>query len=135
MSGASAAKATEAADALLEWLNNQATLSTASYTSVVLAPRLPEDGFGATLPELGFDWTAGPAPDQLPVRPEHRPALGTGEIRPAMRLPTPDWLHHRLTISGSRTVRPAVAGAGIIPWQLDLERIEEEYFHFLVAPE
>jgi hypothetical protein len=139
MSGASAAKATEAADALLEWLNSKATFGTASYARVALAPGRPEDGFGATRPALGLDRTAGTAPDQLPVTPEHRPALGTGEIRPTMRLPTPDWLHHRLTISGPPAevgrFRKASAGAGIIPWQLDLERMEEEYFHLLVAPE
>jgi len=56
-----------------------------------------------------------------------------------MRLPTPDWLHHRLTLTGAAAeagrFRQAAAGAGIIPWRLDLERLEEEYFHLLVTPE
>ena len=31
-------------------------------------------------------------------------------------------------------LRHAAAGAGIIPWQLDLDRAEEDFFHLLVAP-
>ena len=56
-----------------------------------------------------------------------------------MRLPTPDWLHHTLTINGTATdvgrFREAAAGAGVIPWTLDLERMEEAYFHLLVGAE
>lgn len=56
-----------------------------------------------------------------------------------MRLPTPDWLYHRLTITGAAAemgrFRRAAAGAGIIPWQLDLDALEEDYFHLLVTPE
>jgi hypothetical protein len=43
-----------------------------------------------------------------------------------------DWLHHRLIISGPvadiATFRGAVAGAGTIPWHLDLDRLEEDWF-------
>lgn len=49
-----------------------------------------------------------------------------------------DWLHHSLVVTGSRpeldTLREAAAGAGIIPWVLDLDRMEEDWFHHLVAP-
>jgi len=60
--------------------------------------------------------------------------------RPAaiMRRPNPDWLHHRLTISGPPEVvvafKRAAAGAGVIPWHYDLDRMEEDFFHLLVAP-
>jgi hypothetical protein len=38
-----------------------------------------------------------------------------------------DWLHHRLSITER-------AGAGTVPWHLDLDRIEEDCFHLLAAP-
>jgi hypothetical protein len=54
------------------------------------------------------------------------------------RLAHPDWLFHRLYVSGPRAdlagFRGAAAGAGTIPWQLDLERMEEDFFHLLIAP-
>ncbi|MGI4946952.1 MAG: hypothetical protein ACRYHQ_41410 [Janthinobacterium lividum] len=57
---------------------------------------------------------------------------------PPQRLVDTDWLHHRLEISGpSKTVAAfaaAARGGGIIPWQLDLDRIEEDLFHRLIAP-
>ena len=55
-----------------------------------------------------------------------------------MRLAHTDWLHHRLAIIGAAdqlaAFRRAAAGAGIIPWQIDLDRLEEDVFHLLVAP-
>jgi hypothetical protein len=55
-----------------------------------------------------------------------------------MRLAHTDWLHHRLAIIGAvdqlAAFRRAAAGAGIIPWQIDLDRMEEDVFHLLVAP-
>ncbi len=51
----------------------------------------------------------------------------------------PDWLHHRLAITGPpgdlARFRAAAAGAGTIPWRLDLDRLEEDYFHLLVSPQ
>jgi hypothetical protein len=49
-----------------------------------------------------------------------------------------DWLYHHLTVSGTpdqvAVFRRAAAGAGVIPWHLDLDRLEEDWFHLLVAP-
>jgi hypothetical protein len=57
---------------------------------------------------------------------------------PPQRLPQPDWLHHRLTVSGAlgdlRAFRTAAQGAGIIPWHLDLDGLAEDWFHRLLAP-
>ena len=54
-----------------------------------------------------------------------------------LRLAHTDWLHHQLTIRGPSEVvaalRAAAAGAGIIPWRLDLERTQEDWFHLLMA--
>jgi hypothetical protein len=56
----------------------------------------------------------------------------------AMRLPQTDWLHHRLTLSGPPgalgAFRTAACGAGLIPWHLDLDQAEEDWFLRLVAP-
>ncbi len=71
--------------------------------------------------------------------PDRQAVSVAAEMHQTMRLPTPDWLHHRLTISGTAAevgrFRQAAAGAGVIPWHLDLERMEEGYFHLLVGPE
>jgi hypothetical protein len=52
--------------------------------------------------------------------------------------PHTDWLHHRLTIGGPEhdvaAFRAAAAGAGAIPWQLDPDGMEEDFFHLLVSP-
>ena len=49
-----------------------------------------------------------------------------------------DWLFHHLQIAGAvpelAAFRAQAAGAGIIPWHLDLDRIEEDAFLRLVAP-
>jgi hypothetical protein len=45
---------------------------------------------------------------------------------------SPDWLYHHLTISGPaeplEDFSRAARGAGVIPWQLDFARIEEDVF-------
>jgi hypothetical protein len=49
-----------------------------------------------------------------------------------------DWLHHRLIVSDPAAdivaFRTAASGAGTIPWHLDLDRLEEDWFHLLVSP-
>ena len=55
-----------------------------------------------------------------------------------MWLPHTDWLPHRLSISGLvdalAAFRSAASGAGIIPWVIDLDRAEEDWFHLLMRP-
>ncbi len=62
--------------------------------------------------------------------------LGGG--RAPLRLPNTDWLLHRLEVAGpAATVaafRRAASGAGTIPWRLDLDNLEEDWFHRLVDP-
>ena len=55
-----------------------------------------------------------------------------------MCLQTPDWLAHRLLVTGPVTLlaafRAAAAGPGIIPWPLHASELEEGWFNQLVAP-
>ena len=54
-----------------------------------------------------------------------------------MRLVHTDWLYHHLDVEGADSVVAAfaglAAGAGTIPWILDLDRIEEDAFHTLAV--
>ena len=49
-----------------------------------------------------------------------------------------DWLYHRFRVSGPAVeldgFRHAAAGTGTIPWQLDLQAAEEDWFHLLATP-
>jgi hypothetical protein len=57
----------------------------------------------------------------------------------AFALHTPDWLPHILTVSGPGVdvsqFRQASAGAGAIPWHYDLDRMQEDWFHRMLASE
>ena len=61
-----------------------------------------------------------------------------GGVGSALRLSQPDWLHHRLNVTGPAAAltgfQTAARGAGTIPWPLDHDRMEEDLFHLLVAP-
>lgn len=133
-----AAQATETAHALLDWLNTQAPRAAPAGRPLIPADTgLPE--------EHGTELVTLPAalPDPLTsadigeqASPRRAPASCPSAS--IMRLPNPDWLHHRLTISGAAEVLEAfkrsAGGAGIIPWRFDLDRMEEDFFHLLVAP-
>ena len=64
---------------------------------------------------------------------------GSEGVQPAeaLCLPDTDWLQHRMTIRGPvaelARFRAAAAGAGVIPWQLDFEQLQEDWFHRLMA--
>jgi hypothetical protein len=67
-----------------------------------------------------------------------QPADGIAATPDPLRLAHTDWLYHRLIIAGPAEqvarLAQAAAGAGVIPWQLDLDRMEEDFFHALAAP-
>lgn len=123
-----ATKATAAADSLMAWLRAQpgerdpiaAAAPGAEGSSVVeplaaalMAPAAPA---GALASATASQWDKQGAP---------------------LRLVHTDWLHHRLLVSGPATdlaaFKQAAAGAGTVPWQLDLGRLEEDLFHLLAA--
>lgn len=117
MTRSAATRATEAADALLGWLDSQPSQSFQRSPEAPPAVRAP---------------TVADAPT---VQPPLRGEFDAGEPR---HLAHTDWLYHRLTVSGPAvdvsTFRAVAAGAGTIPWHLDLDRLEEDWFHLLVSP-
>lgn len=139
--------ATEAAaDALLGWLRTQPTADAAIGTD---APKIlpPADGTApasiepAAAPPPAEAFLAAPptpsseAPD-VPAK-SLRDETGAKLAAPLAR-PNPDWLHHRLRVTGPAgavaALRQKAAGAGTIPWQLDFDRLQEDWFHRLAAP-
>ena len=146
-----AAKATAAADALLAWLRDQygpaAPLREAgaaaghpeedaiesSARGDVPSPNAPcpQDGDPAALRSR----STAPAVPGVARSDAH---VSADTASGAMCPPHTDWLHHRLAITGPvgqlAAFRAAAAGAGIIPWQFDCDRLEEDFFHTLVSP-
>lgn len=130
-----AAKAQDAADALLEWLRSQPARSPGAST--LPAPiGLAEAGAG------GDEWpipAAAPLDTAIAASSVSDGGLAVPRLASQnvpLRLAQPDWLHHRLVISGPADevarFQVGAAGAGIVPWQLDLERVEEDTLHRLV---
>jgi hypothetical protein len=140
-----AANAVATAEALLAWLGTQTRSGAAAAPSE--SNRHPEGAVSAQDSADG-DGVADALTDDVPVT---APAAGASTIATrtterteaecratSMRLAHTDWLHHRLAIIGMAeqlaAFRRAAAGAGVIPWQLDLDRMEEDVFHLLAAP-
>jgi hypothetical protein len=96
--------------------------ATASAQSTPGAPVAPE-----TLVSPRTALTPAPLPDP-----------GRADRHAPLRLAHTDWLHHRLQVTGPAAeladFRDAAAGAGTVPWQLDLDRMAEDFFYLLMAP-
>jgi hypothetical protein len=140
-----AANTAAAADALLAWLGTQTRSGAAAAPSE--SDGHPEGAVSAQ-DSAGGDGVADALTHGVPVT---APAAGASTIatRPtecaeaecratSMRLAHTDWLHHRLAIIGMAeqfaAFRRAAAGAGVVPWQFDLDCVEEDVFHLLAAP-
>jgi len=130
-----------AAAALLAWLQDQPARAPRETPSVAAAPIAcaPDRAAGRT--------DAASEPDPPPhtsAPPADDPALGDPSALPRavadapLRLAHTDWLHHHLTVSGPAApvaaLQAGAAGAGVIPWQLDLDQIEEDLFLRLASP-
>jgi hypothetical protein len=147
---AAAQKAAQAADFLQAWLDRQPRTAEPAHGAAASA----RDAAGS--PQSADGPRIAPVADERAAtarRPADRRGAGmttlaanrtapTGADRDArhapQRLAHTDWLHHRLRVTGPdadlAAFRAAAAGAGTIPWQLDLDRMEEDLFHLLVAP-
>ncbi len=130
-----AQRTADAADTLDRWLRQQrpGDASTAGPGAGPLAdPGRHSRDPGA---EAGQAGRFGGEP-VAPGGPAAKPS-GTASQRPLSPRHT-DWLHHRLTVSGPADAvtafRAAASGAGTLPWTLDLDQMEEDLFHALVAP-
>jgi hypothetical protein len=159
-----AAKATAAADAVLAWLREQPPVfppARRGAPDAVLAE--PQPGLDTASPEayaaghpeadIGARQTVDPTPvaalpDVAEPSGDRRaprscqtsaPTAG-GEITgdAPLRLAHTDWLHHCLAVTGPAgelaAFQAAAAGTGIIPWQLDRDRLAEDFLHLLAAP-
>ena len=144
-----ATKAEEAADALLAWLQAQPREIGSHPEAIVCARERGEPLADPLAAALCADMVepgpriAAAVPQEQPDRggastsaPPHDPVRRQQST--PLRLDHSDWLHHRLLISGPAAdlahLRAAAAGAGTLPWHLDLDRMEEDLFHLLVAP-
>ena len=140
-----AANAVVTADAPLAWLSTQARSGAAAAPAE--SDGHPEGAVSAQDGAGGNGVAVALTLDVLITAPAvgestsvARPAKRTEADRQAtsMRLAHTDWLHHRLAIIGMAeqlaAFRRAAAGAGVIPWQLYLDRMEEDVFHLLAAP-
>ena len=89
------------------------------------------------------DGPAAPAQADVPVSNVPAPAKRRGRrptvasAAPPESDTTPDWHYHHLTVNGPAvplaTFTEAARGAGVIPWQLDFTRLEEDVFHLAAA--
>ncbi len=116
----------EAADALEAWLTQTSQARAA-------VPRNEHPGPPASIHPGQPDQDRSPS--SIPLAPLLPRAA---EPSTPLRLANTDWLHHALTISGPvpdmAAFQMQAAGGGVIPWHLDLDRMEEGWFHLLAAP-
>ncbi len=91
--------------------------------------------------ELRYPWDTDPAPIETPSALDAPPPKRRGR-RPAAQTSAaaaepPVWRYHHLTVSGPAesvaSFATAARGAGVIPWQLDTARIEEDVFNLAAA--
>ena len=126
-----AVNAVATADALLAWLENQ------TRVGATATPAKSERCLEEAASRLDVPAMAPAAGQGIGVTQPAERAEAAHQTAP-MRLAHTDWLHHRLAIIGltdqlAAFRRPA-AGAGIIPWEIDLDRLEEDVFHLLTPP-
>jgi hypothetical protein len=150
-----AAKATEAADTLMAWLRTQPLAADGvssgdqaraggeraregGATPTAAGPVAYSALAAAKVPSARVGRLAPPAVNPADAVPASPPGSGRTDHGAPLRLAHTDWLYHRLQVTGPATdldgFRSAAAGAGTLPWQLDLDRMAEDFFHLLVAP-
>jgi len=143
-----ALKADKAADTVLDWLREQCGPGPDDASGAPeAAERSSADGSEVASPVEGqpvaIETIAASVADASDKAGQGgsplTPSLdGIVDARSPLRLPHTDWLHHRLMVTGPTEpmadFRVAACGAGTIPWQLDGDRMAEDFFHLLAAP-
>jgi len=143
-----ALKADKAADTVLDWLREQCGPGPDDTSGAPeAAERSSADRSAAASPVEGQPVAIETVPASVAQASDKAgqggspltPSLdGIVDARSPLRLPHTDWLHHRLMVTGPTEpmadFRVAACGAGTIPWQLDGDRMAEDFFHLLVAP-
>ena len=137
MARSPAQKASDAADTLLGWLAKEQ----AAPRGTAAAGEAGQGQAGVGI--AGHDHSP-PAPAACPDKESEQaaplPARAGDERGPGTppRLPHPDWLHHRLVVTGAApevaAFRAAAAGPGEVPWPLDPDQVEESMLHLLLWP-
>jgi hypothetical protein len=133
-----ASKVAAAAESLLDWLAGQSPPTGRRAGAALPSP-------DTALPDPDGHLTAQAAPVLPPADPPAWPPDRPGADAQAvlaqaapLRLSHTDWLYHRLTVTGPADgvtmFARAAAGAGVIPWALNLDRLAEDLFLRLVAP-
>jgi hypothetical protein len=115
--------AQHAADHLTNWLERRSTAPPGQTPNALALARAPDA------------LTALPMVGDIALKLRSAPERGrTNKNTPAHT----DWLYHQLAVTGPTAdldaFRRAAAGAGAIPWHLDLDRMEEDFFLRLMAP-
>ena len=125
MTGMAATRPQEAADALLARRADHGEANRPLPTQASAGRTTPPQSGNGKAPDKGATgWPAG--------------RCKADEAPPAVAPAPTDWLSHNLRIQGPAedlaAFRAAASGAGIIPWHLDLDRVEEDAFLRLAAP-
>lgn len=141
MARSAADQASDAAEALSAWLGQRQGAAGSDAMTPALAGEAELGAPPDAVPDAPVAGAAAALTDReetvrRPAQSEHRHDGGASAA--PLRLPHPDWLQHRLTISGpeakAAAFRRTAAGAGIIPWQLDVDALAEDWFLLLAAP-
>ena len=137
MAGSAARRLNQAAEAVEAFLRGR---SRAGNAGAGAGADQHDAGKGAREPATNH--AAGAAvPERagLGDQPQSADATATDGNGAPLRLPHTDWLLHRLKVTGPAAgvaaFRRTASGAGTIPWRLDLDSLEEDWFHRLMDPE
>jgi hypothetical protein len=129
MARSAAGNAERAADALEAFLRDRPVAAVSADPDEALASS--QEGKGALGDDAGL-------PPQRRTRQADPAAVQAFAAGTPLRLPHTDWLFHRLMVTGPAAAvaafRAAASGAGTIPWPLDADSLEEDWFHLLVNP-
>ena len=130
MGRSAASRAEQAAEALDAFRRDRPTVALGADPNQAAVPSQESGGVsgdGVDVPSSRAARQAGP--------PAAAQALAANA---PLRLPHTDWLIHRLVVTGPvarlAAFRAAASGAGTIPWRLDGDSLEEDWFHLLVNP-